>query len=384
VDSGQAGATVKSSTPYAVSVNPGGDGALIQGLVILSPITVGILVRGAKASVRACKVTDAKPDASGQFGLGVLASEGADATIDHNSISGSAQVGVLVDGSVGSVTNNSVGGNLAGGVAVQHTSSMVEVRANVLDANVRAGVLVFGATARIADNTISNTAADPVTMIGDGVIVRSSDDASPTMSNVEVSGNTVSGNARVGVLCAIGCSGSVVKNQISHNGFQSQFAAGLWLQTGAGGTDGLQITGNTVTGNKYVGIGLTSGARGLLQQNVAINDTQAGSVVTPGGGSAMIGDGIGIFAKAAAALSGNTISGNSRFGVVLDDPTAGTTSLTSNTIAGSGNIGVVVQNTSATIDLTTNAFNGNASGDSKVVTKADVPFVVKKDDFPAK
>jgi hypothetical protein len=70
--------------------------------------------------------------------------------------------------------------------------------------------------------------------------------------------------------------------------------------------------------------------------------------------------------------------------VVLDDPTAGTTSLTSNTIAGSGNIGVVVQNTSATIDLTTNAFNGNASGDSKVVTKADVPFVVKKDDFPAK
>jgi parallel beta-helix repeat protein len=173
----------------------------------------------------------------------------------------------------------------------------------------------------------------------------------------------------MGVFFAGGSRGSVVGNQISGNGVGAEFAAGIWAQAGAGGQEGLTIEGNTITGNKYVGIGLTSGARAMITDNTAIDETEGGTVFV-GVEQVVIGDGIGVFDSAYAAITGNMIRNSGRFGVILDE-VDGSSTLDGNTISGNAEFGVVVQNQAMGLDL------GSNQADSIV---ADPPFVVQKED----
>ena len=260
-------------------------------------------------------------------------------------------------------------------------SGEVWIHENELDGNAEVAIGVYSSAVRIEGNLIANTQAAGTDGIDDGIVVSRLKDAGGAYlgeADAVIEGNTIQDNGRIGVLFSAAARGSVVDNEISGHGVGADFAAGIWAQAGAGGPDGLTIKGNTITRNRYVGIGLTSAARASIAQNTAIDDTEAAEVFD-GVSQFLLGDGIGVFDSAYAAIQGNTIRNSGRFGVILDAADESST-LGGNTISGSGEFGVVVQHQTEALDLSSNTFSGNMSGDSKVVGVAEPPFGVQMAD----
>jgi parallel beta-helix repeat protein len=376
---------VKAPAHFAITIAEGTQGVELSGLAVLDPIGAGVWVQKlAQATVESSRIEGAVPDAMG-FGYGFLATDDGAFVLCRSKITGSHLAGVLVSGSKGEIGWSKISGNHGrGGIRVETSTGTVSIHDNELDGNDEAAIGAYSSDVSVVKNVITNTKSGGMMNIGDGVVVSRLKDAQKMYigsAKATLSGNTIQGNGRVGVLFSAGALGSVDSNQITGNGFGSAFAAGLWAQAGAGGPsgDGLVITGNTVSGNQYVGIGLTSNARAKIAENTAVSDTKA-AVVFLGASQPLIGDGIGVFDGSFAAITGNTLQGNGRFGLIFDAASKDCT-VNGNTIGGSGQFGVVVQNQATAPDLSTDTLMGNMGGESKVVGMGEMPYGVQKAEF---
>ena len=375
---------VQAPNPFAITVTEGTQGVMLRGLAIVSPIAVGVWAQGsAQVTVEGTRIEGALPDSSGAYGYGGLATDNGGIVICRSAITGAALAGLLVSGGRAEIGLSSFRDNGGrGGIRVEMASGEVSIHDSDFDGNAEVAIGAYSSAVRIERNTISNTQTAGASKVGDGIVVsrlKDGDGAFLSEADALIEGNTIQGNGRIGVLFSAGARGSVVGNQISANGLGAEFAAGIWAQADAGGQDGLTITGNAIVGNQYVGIGLTSNARATIAQNTAIDDTAAGMVFL-GVEQVVIGDGIGVFDGAFAAIQGNVIKNSGRFGIILD-AAAESATLDGNTVSGSAQFGVVVQNQAVAPDFSSNMFSGNASGDSKVVGMAEPPFGVQKGDF---
>jgi len=384
-DAAAAPVLVEAPEHFAITIAENTQGVLLRGLAVMNPIGVGVWVqKSGKATLDGMRIDGAAPDGA-DYGYGGLATEDGGLVICRSLIQGSWLAGVLVSGGTGEIDRSTITGNRGGGIRVESASGEVSIHDNELDSNEEAGIGVYSSKALIANNIIKNTKGTGLLNIGDGVVVSRLKDVNDVYlgeSDVAISGNTIQASARVGVLFSAGARGSITGNTITENGFGAAFAAGVWAQAGAGGPsgDGLSIIGNTIVGNQYVGVGLTSAARATISQNTAISGTVAGPVLLDA--VQLIGDGISAFDGSYAAISGNTLQSNGRFGIILDSALAGG-KIEGNTIGGSGQFGVVVQNQGVAPDLSSNVFSGNMSGPSKVVGMAEQPFPVQTDELAA-
>ncbi len=372
---------VQAPAHYAVTVAEGTQGVTVSGLVVVDPIGAGVWVqKDAQATFDSMRIDGAVPDA-GQYGYGFLATENSAFIFCRGHILDSATAGLLVSGASGEIMMSTIEKNNGeGGIRVETASATVSIHDNKIDGNEQVGVGVYNSDATLANNTITNTKASGPLNIGDGVVVSQLVGVSKVPSAM-LSQNTIQGNARVGVLFSAGALGSVTGSTIQGNGFGAAFAAGLWAQAGAGSPSGneIVISGNTVTGNQYVGIGLTSGARAKIAQNMAVSQTVAAPVFVEST-NPVIGDGICAFDGSFAAIAGNVLQGNGRFGIIFDNADSGCT-IQGNTISGSGQFGVVVQNEATAPDLTTNMLTGNTGGPSMVVGASGMPYGVQTAEF---
>ncbi len=321
----------------------------------------------------------------------------ADAVVKNSTASGNIQYGVYLNGAGAQrakVTANNIGvdktglaaqGNGEAGVFVavdasNNTIGGVAAEANVISANTRYGVLVFGANNnRILSNKIG-LGKDGTTVLGngqDGVALL----AGSTGNNIgDVQrGNVISGNVGNGVLLS---GADVTSNKIFGNLIGT---SSLGNAAKGNGSNGVSVAGapgnkvgganagqgNVISGNSNHGVQISAAA--------AHNNVVAGNKIGPNqAGTAALGntkDGVYInnanmtFVGVAGNGPSNIISGNKQLGVEIEvgNTTGGLYSSLGPDFTGSNAIanvngGVSVRGLSNTIGGTLNAERNVISG----------------------
>jgi parallel beta-helix repeat protein len=373
---------LQSPEPYAVTVGPGAT-ATIQGFRIEDAQGIGVWASGGSVTVDGCSIAGTTlytaPKSTVASGFGVLASEDGAIILQDSAVTGSALGGVLltgapmmgatVNGASGSIVSSDVSHNKGYGVRVDQASGMVTIQDSTLSANVGFGIGVFSSGAIILQNHIEDTALD-ASGIGDGLITGANVVGGvpvPIPSSIRATGNTITGSGRVGALCAAGAGGIILQdNTISGSAAAAPFGAGVWLQQGAGAMAGNKIVGNTLSANRFVGLGLTGDTGGIILQNNTVTGTTLGSTFV-GLGQVSIGDGISVLDGASAQITGNTVSQNGRFGLILDGE-GSATSIQNNVIEDNDKYGIILQNQPAMPPATSsNTYSGNKVGNTDTV-----------------
>lgn len=346
-----------------------------RGHLVLTDVVIAATARGS--------VNDAGGQTA-EVGFGLAATGGRlDAT--RLTVDGSADSGVIIDGASGALRESRVSNSGLGGVIVQRVATDFAVDACTLADNTQLGIGIFAGPVTLTGTTVSATRLHPATGIGDGVLVSHYDqdtDTSPIV--VKASGNTVTGSERVGLLLGVGSEGEASDNIVSDSAAKAPFGAGVWLQGKAGGASGLTMRRNSIRRSRFVGFAATSGSRATFEQGT-IEQTASGSVFLPSGGSATIGDGVGLFDQSVVQLRGNVIKASPRYGVALDG--ADLASLVQDNTIDSDpgapmKAGVAIQqggNASMLAGLVSGNTQDGVSDEAPTVTKFDV----RKENFAA-
>jgi parallel beta-helix repeat protein len=185
--------------------------------------------------------------------------------------------GFTLDGAGHTITAvDPVGGHFVGGV-VQNGGASANVTnlkitssnlANVCDAGADRlrGILFDGASGSITNNQVTNVNQNQGVALsgcqeGNAIEARNFG-SSPSTIRVTISGNTISGYQKTGIVVSGDADGSVGDNVVNGTG-PNLFIAQNGIQVSFGATG--QVRNNTVTGNSYVGpfAGSTSSA-GIL------------------------------------------------------------------------------------------------------------------------
>jgi Right handed beta helix region len=381
--SGADAAGIIVQAPEALAVNVlGAEGVLLRGLKILAPREAGLVVRAQSAvTVEACSVEGALLGER-ELGYGIIAQDASSIIVQRSVVAGSASVGILLFESRGIIVQNAIRANEGGGIRVDRADGETEIRENEIAGNAGFSVAVFGAKAIIVQNQITDTRLGTglLAEIGDGIVAAGIPDEEqpPRETEATVDGNEISRSPRIGVLFSGGARGIIVQNQIRESAGAVSFGAGIWLQQGAGGTEGLRIEGNVLTASRFVGIGVKGNSRGIIVQNTVI-DTAVGKTFVEEV-DLDIGDGIGLFQGALGQLQGNTLERNGRLGVVLDAADAGS-SLRENVVKDSGMFGIIVQNQPQAPDLSTNTVSGSGTEDIRVGQAGATLVPIRSDNF---
>ncbi len=375
-----AGVTIQSSSPYGVTVDSGDGDVILQGLKVIKPIGAGIWVVSGSTSVLASQVTGAQPtsDPKLKLGFGILAT-GGKLTIAKSTIDSADQEGVVVQNAEVSLSDSHLSNNGAGGIHLENSIGNAQILNNTMESNTLTGVLVLSSQATIQGNTITGSLPNTIG-IADGIIVGSVSGGMGA-SHVQIQGNKISQCGRAGLLLSDKAEGEVSGNELTDNAGTAPFGAGLWLQGGAGAVNPIKITGNTIARNRFIGVALTSQARGDIRDNMEISDTVAVSAFT-GAFFGVVGDGVSLFEGAAATVQNNVIRKNGRFGVITDQASPTGSSVESNQITDNIDTGIVVQNDSSKASFVgTNTFSGNQMMDQHILTAKETPYFVKSDPF---
>jgi hypothetical protein len=380
-----AAVTVSAPQPNAVVVAAGVQGVLLRGLLIKSPVAVGVRVEGgASATLDRSRVEDTRPAVTGG-GYGVLAVDDGSIIICFTRILRSAVVGVLFSKARGEVRDSVLESNgrtpgAAGqaGIEVEWATGEVWIHGNQITDSAVVGVGARSSAVRLTGNTITGTRADGQGF-GDGILAAPLDGDGGGLTRLTVeAGNLSADNDRGGVVFSGDARGSILGSEFSRNAFGADMGAGIWAQGGAGAVEPLSITGNTVAGNRYLGIGLTTAASAVVTGGNTIRDTAAAPVFV-GVQMVDIGDGVGVLKGAVGKVTGNTIDGNGRFGVIV---AGGATGLVDqNSFSGNVDWALVVQETDpAKVAGQSNEYAGQGL---KVVPAGGTPFVVSDADLLA-
>jgi hypothetical protein len=355
----EAGIIVQAPSPYGIIVKAaGGESVRLCGFRVSSAEAVGVWVQSGSVTLEGSRVEGTVADGDGKYGHAVLASSeagspGGDSSIivQNSAITSSAGIGIAVSNARAIIVQNQVGLNDGGGVRVDLGVGDVQIEDNQIEGNSGVGVGVFSTKAIIVQNEIVETGAvgQSGQEIGYGIVVADllKDGTSLGPTDVTIQDNAVTDSAVAGIFASGDARGIIVQNQVSRNGARDDLTvgAGIWIQAGAGGQDGFQIEGNTVSENGRVGIGLTTGARAIIVQNEVTKT--AGKTVFSGLGDFMAGDGISLVKGAFAQVQKNTIQGNSRLGLVADGVSSmdvwSTSAWTENTVSDNDEGGIIVQ-----------------------------------------
>jgi hypothetical protein len=332
-------------------IGPGGgvpERTTISGVRIEVPFLAGIRVQGGSLAVRDCRIAGARPvPASGKYGFGIVASKGADLVVAGCTIEGSAAEGLLASESAVVVEDSVVSNNGGAGIRLQSCATgAVEVRDCRILGNREFGVGVLSSKAVVEGNEIGGTRKSATGGLGDGIVVGELLDSSGEglgPSEVELAGNDVHDNERMGIVLDGRVAGSVTGNQSRLNA-----SGGIWIQNGAGKPVEFRVEGNALSGNTGIGIAVLTGARAAIRDN-ELGGTLPATTLS-GGATVRFAYGAGIFSDGTAEVAGNRFLGfedatNVRVAHVLVDSGGAGTVVTGNLLGeGVGALHVAVQN----------------------------------------
>jgi parallel beta-helix repeat protein len=357
----QAGIILQAPNPNAISVN-GAMGVLLRGFNVKSPVGVGLLVEGGgEATLEGSWIEGASPDSAGQAGHGIVATSDAAIILQRDHIWSCEGGGVLIDGAKGQIIHTTVSESKGtGGIRIARATGEVRVEASQVLSNANVGIAVLSSRAIILQSEVMNTIGDGKWGSADGILLAElvEGGASLGVAEATLEGNTIEGNDRAGIVVSGNTKGIILQNQIRQNADHTARGAGIWLQAGAGTEMPIQITKNTISGNHFFGIGVSS-SRAIILQNNAISETALGEWAD-GGAAIPLGEGIGVFKGAFVQIEGNTINKNAQRGIFLDMPDL-TSVIKDNVFAANGNKAIILQSNTI-VEFTQNDFSQNPGG----------------------
>jgi parallel beta-helix repeat protein len=330
--------------------------------------------------------------------LGALAGQGG------NVISGNGADGILIGGPASrgnQVQANEVGTDRIGASALANRADGIGIvgasgttiggyaadARNVLSGNGQGGVHIVSVPAPAVDPTLIQGNAIGTDASGERAVANASGgilvEASP---GILIVGNTVSGNATVGIQLSGTAS---QRNLIQGNSVGTDALGTTALSNGVGifldGAPGNLLLGNQISGNASAGVAIGSAG-------ASSNVVQANLIGLDASGTHALGNAFGVFLQGAGANTiggvapgvGNTISGNASAGIEITDSGAtgnvvaenliGTNSSGSAAILRSGttsttqhqNVGVLIVNNAAGNQIGVsgagNVISGNVAG----------------------
>lgn len=376
--------TIRPRLGPGVVVSKGVTGVEVRGLVIERAKGAGIWVaEGASATLDGIRIHAVELDGDGRYGYGILASEGATASVVRTSIDDAPAIGIYFAGATGSIDEVEVQGvGSHGGIRLEDTTAKVTIREATVSGCGEIGILVASSTAKIEVATISGIRLG-ASGVGDGIVVmrrRGPDGAYLNEARADIEGAVITQAARVGVMFSDGATGSLAHSTVASCAPSAAFGAGVWLQSGAGGEEGVLVTKSRIRNNTFLGVGLTSGATGRILDNLQIDETAAGLVLVQGE-YASVGDGLGVFRGARATVESNVLGSNGRQGAIFDEAGAGTT-FAGNQVTDNQGFGLVIQRPTAGIPpFADNDFKGNLLGPTLVLGIGQVPHPVHTADL---
>ena len=249
-------------------------------------------------------------------GTGVLASGATNVTVDGN-VLGESTENIVLEGS-GSATNNFIGVNASGnnlgagqyGVIVQTIDPTVSVTGNTI-ANMQFGVMLQAASGgQVGGNTIGSSSASGTQFSGITVFCS---------SGVQITGNTVTGQQDAGVLLADASSTTLDSNSITANG-----GDGVAVSTGCGvGRMPLAAASKRTAHSPIVALQTASSGLTFTNNDISGNGSYGIDFVYGGMSSNDL-------------VRGNTISNNAFPGVEVGDPASVGIAIVGNAVFGNG------------------------------------------------
>ncbi len=407
------GIWVSDSTSNQIGGTAVGVGNVISGnrygMVIAGAGSTGNMVEGNRIGTNAAGNAAVPNDFHG-----VLIQNGATgntiggtASGSGNQISGNTRNGVKITGAA--TTGNMVQGNLigtdatgnaplanirhgieiTGGASSNSVGGTVDGAGNVISGNTRYGMLIgtAGTTGNVVEGNLIGTDAAGAVPLGNtlhGIVVNGGATGNTIGGTAAGAGNVISGNDRFGVVISnppttgnVFAGNLIGTNPTGSAALRNDFH-GVLITGGAhsntiGGTAagaGNVISGNSLSGVKVVG----AGTSGNLVQGNRIGTDGAGNVSLANGR-----DGVEISSSATgntiggtAAGASNVISGNTRYGVIINTATATGNVIEGNRIGtdaagtsalGNGEHGVVMA-----LGAHANTIGGTAAGAGNVIS----------------
>ncbi len=321
-----------------------------------------------------------------------------------NVISGNRDTGILLTGSYGYgnvVAGNYIGTNATGTAKVANTTNGVTIQngasrntigsttageRNIISGNTGSGVTIEGTATRenvVAANYVGTDAGGTAALGNglDGIVIRNGASSNRVGGTAPGAGNVVSGNVIVGVSIH---GGGTTNNAVQGNYIGLDKDGAQKLANGYGVALQFGTTMNTVGGTSAAARNIISGS---IQAGVYINSSgtsgntiQGNYIGTTADGTAARGngnDGVVIFGGASsntiggtAAGTGNVISGNARYGVLVNGTNSNSNVILGNRVgtnaAGTGalknEVGIRLEGTADTV------IGGSATGAGNLVS----------------
>jgi hypothetical protein len=257
---GGPGAGIQGPDPTTDTVLVTADRFGLDGLTVTGGRNAVVVSGASRATLRNCAVRGAGSGVVG--GIGIVFFQGASGTVDNCDSSGNPADGMMLDGSIATITNSTFSANGRAGILVFNGSNArigitgaFTLAPNAITGNGSTGIHVtVGSAAVIAGNTISGNGTSPAGAFGRfGVTAFHSRISLP-------GGNAITGNFAAGVLvnastAVIGDPGFAVptNNVIRGNSTASPSQGVNVVQSST-----LLVRNATIDNNNGTGIGLSS------------------------------------------------------------------------------------------------------------------------------
>jgi hypothetical protein len=360
--------------------------------VLISFDSSGTLVRGNLIG------TDRTGEANlgnGRYGVRVLASTGnsigGNTVARRNVISGNGNAGVAIDGDENEVQGNFIGTDVDGTTALTNGGYGVEItgalsntiggpgagEGNVISRNGSGGIRIFGgftgpaSNNRILGNRIGTNAAglNALPNTGPGVFIESA--SGNFVGGTEAgAGNVISGNTAGGARIQGGSENQILGNLIgtdsTGNGALSNVGVGVTVDSSSGNViGGPDASGrNVISANSGDGVLLTNvAAQNLVQSNYIGLGLDGATDLGNGSFGLHIVDSSANTIGGTTAGAGNTISGNAREGVLIEQAGATGNLVQGNRIGTNAAGTAAVPNLSAGVSIANSATDNTIGGD---------------------
>lgn len=330
---------------HGISLAAGGGKVRVEGVSISQATGYGLSAEVGEMTLADVKVEKTKlvPGSPGT-GHGVQFVNGAKLIMENCNIIGNSGTGVLAikvasvdivdpafsvsprgDGGGQAIVDpafspaSSISGNFGGGIAIVDpafspsgkTDEVAEhflIRSTLIKDNFMFGLAVYGGSGTLEKTAISGGKKRNSEDFADGLVLSDGKNAN-LKSTLAVGTDTIIGsNERTGLLLSTPAVVNV-SGDISANAY-----GGIWAR-GAAALVKLSAE-SRLSENAMVGVAVTFGAR-LEADGARIDKTKMRPFANPKGGKAVdIGDAIGVFDLSSASITGATLEGNARAGVV--------------------------------------------------------------------
>lgn len=323
------------------------------------------------------------------WGGQIIAASSSSVTIANNTVNASGYLGILMmSGSAGSITGNTVSDSKSLGICVEHSGTTVTVTGNTVDRSkyIGIGVTSGGVASEINHNTVIQAtnygiivnAGGRVGTISSNVVRHCGNDSilvDHVVGDVTIADNAVTDFAVRGIYCVSG-STRVTGNSVSSSLPDARTC--IWAQAGTA-----SIASNQVSGAASGSIGVCSGCTAVIESNTVGASAGKGIKVAATGTTAQVlnntiqdvaAESVYLCGGATGSVQGNSISRSKGNGIALVG-TGTSAGISGNTIADDGSVGVVVSGGAQTAAIDGNTVTKAASGGIAVTANSQAAAV---------